>query len=237
MRRENRIEVPGTPEQVWEAIATGHGIETWFVPAEVEGRVGGKVRLDMGTGMADSGVVTDWDPPRRFAYEETWEGEVEGKLATEFLVEAQSGGTTVIRLVSTVQATGGNWDDMLDNLSAGWDGYLLILKTYLEHFAGQPCRTVMVARFDPVDRADAYAALTPPWEGEVVHDGEHERIVRMTAPAPGIGLVMAFAMGGATMSAVHLYLYGADAPDLADEWRAWLDSQRIGSPSETSAPS
>ena len=116
MKRENRIEVPGTPEQVWEAIATGHGTETWFVPAEIEGRVGGKVRLDMGTGMADAGVVTGWDPPHRFAYDEQWEGEVEGTLATEFLVEAQSGGTCIVRLVSTVHATGGDWTDMLDNL-------------------------------------------------------------------------------------------------------------------------
>jgi uncharacterized protein YndB with AHSA1/START domain len=237
VKRENRIEVPGTPEQVWEAIATGHGVETWFVPAEIEGHVGGKVRLDIGTGMADSGVVTAWEPPRRFAYEEAWEEGPRGTLATEFLVEAQSGGTCIVRLVSTVQATGGDWDEMLDNLESGWTGYLLILKTYLEHFAGQPCRTVMVARFDPVPAADAYAALTPPWTGEIVHDGEAEQIVRMTQPAPGIGLVMVFAMGGATMSAAHLYLYGDDAPDLTDEWRAWLDSQRIGSPSETSAPS
>jgi uncharacterized protein YndB with AHSA1/START domain len=238
MKRENRIEVPGTPQQVWEAIATGHGTETWFVPAEIEGRVGGKVRLDMGTGMADAGVVTGWDPPHRFAYDEPWEGEVEGTLATEFLVEAQSGGTCIVRLVSTVHATGGDWTDMLDNLHAGWSGYLLILKTYLAHFAGQPCRTVMVARFDPgADRAEAYAALTPPWTGEVIHDGAFEQIVRMTAPHPGIGLAMAFAMNGATMSGAHLYLYGEDAPDLTDEWREWLNSHTIGSPSETSAPS
>ena len=73
--------------------------------------------LDIGTGMADAGVVTGWDPPHRFAYDEQWEGEVEGKLATEFLVEAQSGGTCIVRLVCTVHATGGDWTDMLDNLT------------------------------------------------------------------------------------------------------------------------
>jgi uncharacterized protein YndB with AHSA1/START domain len=26
------VEVPGTPEEVWEAIATGAGISSWFVP-------------------------------------------------------------------------------------------------------------------------------------------------------------------------------------------------------------
>ena len=30
------VEVPGTPEEVWQAIATGPGISAWFVPAEFE---------------------------------------------------------------------------------------------------------------------------------------------------------------------------------------------------------
>ena len=36
------IEVPGTPEEVWEAVASGPGITAWFVPAKVDGRVGGR---------------------------------------------------------------------------------------------------------------------------------------------------------------------------------------------------
>ena len=34
------VEVPGTPEEVWQAIATGPGISSWFVPAEFEMRDG-----------------------------------------------------------------------------------------------------------------------------------------------------------------------------------------------------
>jgi len=34
------VEVPGTPEEVWQAIATGPGISSWFVPAEFEERDG-----------------------------------------------------------------------------------------------------------------------------------------------------------------------------------------------------
>ena len=37
---EVEVEVPGTPEQVWEAIATGPGIAAWFAPADFEQRVG-----------------------------------------------------------------------------------------------------------------------------------------------------------------------------------------------------
>ena len=35
------VEVPGTPEEVWRAIATGPGISSWFVPSEVDEREGG----------------------------------------------------------------------------------------------------------------------------------------------------------------------------------------------------
>ena len=31
------FEVPGTPEEVWQAIATGPGISSWFVPTEYRG--------------------------------------------------------------------------------------------------------------------------------------------------------------------------------------------------------
>ncbi len=42
------VEVPGTPEQVWLAIATGPGISSWFVPHDVAEREGGKVTMDFG---------------------------------------------------------------------------------------------------------------------------------------------------------------------------------------------
>ena len=144
-RIENSIEVPGTPEQVWEAIATGHGIECWFVPAAV---ADGRVALDMGDGMEDAGAITELDPPRRFAYEEEWaavDGEPPGRLASEFIVEAKSGGTCVVRLVSTLHADGEGWDAVLDSMSTGWDTFLLNLQAYLTHFPGQRCATVMAS--------------------------------------------------------------------------------------------
>ncbi len=32
---EVAFDLPGTPEQIWNAIATGPGISSWFVPSEV----------------------------------------------------------------------------------------------------------------------------------------------------------------------------------------------------------
>ena len=36
------IEVPGTPEEVWRAIATGPGVSSWFVPTKIEEGADGK---------------------------------------------------------------------------------------------------------------------------------------------------------------------------------------------------
>jgi len=40
--------VPGTPEQVWQAIATGPGMSAWFTTTQVEERVGGTISFDFG---------------------------------------------------------------------------------------------------------------------------------------------------------------------------------------------
>ena len=66
---EHEIEVPGTPEQVWQAIATGQGITAWFVPTKVEEQAGGAIELDFGPGMGTApGKVTVWEPPTRFVH-------------------------------------------------------------------------------------------------------------------------------------------------------------------------
>jgi uncharacterized protein YndB with AHSA1/START domain len=90
------IEVPGTPEAVWDAIATGPGSACWFVPAEVDGRVGAIVTHHGPYGDSKS-VVTAWEPPRRFAYEERDWAEDAPPWATEILVEVRAGGTCVVR--------------------------------------------------------------------------------------------------------------------------------------------
>src|SRR5437868_7990331 len=75
------VEVPGTPEEVWQAIATGPGISSWFVPAEFEERDGKPVAvmLNFGPGMESRSVVTAWDPPRMFAKEADVHGSRRGK--------------------------------------------------------------------------------------------------------------------------------------------------------------
>lgn len=238
-RIENRMEVAGTPEEVWELIATGPGIETWFVPAEVEPRVGGRVAIDIGNGMDDCGTVSAWEPPRRFAYDEEWD---EGTgLASEFLVEAQSGGTCVVRIVSTLHAESGDWDQLLDDLRSGWDGYLLILRLYCAHFAGRPVTTIFAgadstdtppAAFEEllvalgIERATVrervHSTDGPRLAGVVEHRGARELIMRIDEPAPGIALLSADSMGAHVRAAVHLYLYDPVEDGEAERWDEWM---------------
>jgi uncharacterized protein YndB with AHSA1/START domain len=39
---EAEVEVPGTPDEVWKAIATRPGISSWFAPSSLEERVDGE---------------------------------------------------------------------------------------------------------------------------------------------------------------------------------------------------
>lgn len=122
-RLEVEVEVPGTPEQVWEAIATGPGITAWFMPAEVDGRVGGSVVHRHLPDVASPGVVRVYEPPRRFAYEEEFPSGEEGSaapvIATEFQVEARGGGVCLVRVVMSGFGEDEAWDRAIDSFRGG----------------------------------------------------------------------------------------------------------------------
>ena len=71
-RLEFSVAVPGTPEPVWQAIATAKGMSAWFAPTELEEREGGSLHFTMGPDMGSDGQVTAWEPPHRLVYEEDW---------------------------------------------------------------------------------------------------------------------------------------------------------------------
>jgi uncharacterized protein YndB with AHSA1/START domain len=251
---EVSVEVPGTPEEAWEAIATGPGIAAWFVPAEVDGREGGAVSLDVGTGMGPAGTVTGWEPPRRFAYEEAWpalDGEPAGRLATEFRVEARAGGTCVVRIVSSVFASGDAWDQELEGLNEGWRSYLRNLALYMTHHRGQRCATILVTGVAAGSAEDGWAALAgalglaearegertaatapgaPALAGVVerASRGARDRdvLLRLEQPAAGTAFVSAYRYGAQVHVHVHAYLFGDDAEAVAaregPRWEAWM---------------
>ncbi|HLZ25863.1 MAG TPA: SRPBCC domain-containing protein [Chloroflexota bacterium] len=150
---EHEIEVPGTPEQVWQAIATGQGITAWFVPTKVEERAGGLMELDFGPGVGTaSGTVTVWEPPTRFVH--LGSGAAGHPVAYEWHVEARSGGTCVVRLVASGFVSDADWQAEYDSTAEGWKLFLNNLRLYLVHFAGQRCASMLVQQLSELAADD-----------------------------------------------------------------------------------
>jgi uncharacterized protein YndB with AHSA1/START domain len=257
------VEVPGTPEEVWEAIATGPGMECWFVPAAVEGREGGTIKTDHGPFGESTGTVTAWEPPRRFAYEERdWHPDRPDPppWATEILVEARSGGTCVVRLASGLFSNAADWADEIEPTEDGWRNGLQNLRLYLTHYRGLPCSSlfVLTETEDPADTAwEAVIGglgLAGASEGELVDTAagapgvrgivetvdERGIVVRAEDPAPGLFAVFAFDFKGPTLIFVRGYLYGDAGPDaVAREepvWREWLAERLPGADARAEHP-
>jgi uncharacterized protein YndB with AHSA1/START domain len=211
--REQQVElevvVAGTPEEVWEAIATGRGISAWLHPTEVEEREGGRFAFDMGFGTRE-GTVTAWDPPRRFGQETTWApgGDLPAaRVATEWLVEARDDGTCLVRMVMSGFGTEAGWDEELEGMAAGMRAALAALASYREHFPGRPAAWVRVAAAVPGDRTrGAPGGAAPPAGERTSAEGERTR-------AAWAELTGALGLAGAGPG--RRFAAGAGAPELA----------------------
>lgn len=250
-RIEVEAEVPGTPEEVWEAVATGPGITAWFMPAEVEGRVGGSVVMHHDAEASSSGAITAYDPPHRFAYEESADEFAPAAgyaLGTEFLIEARSGGTCVVRIVMSGFGDGDAWDRAIESFRGGWVQALTSLRLYLEHFRGEPVGSVnagemvgrpagswpglsralgLPARLEPGQQVATAGNGVPALAGTVDSFGDGMVTLVLEDPARGIGLIGAGGPGGdETFVTVRAQLFGADSAAVAEReqqaWKAWL---------------
>lgn len=253
------VEVPGTPEEVWQAIATGPGISAWFVPAEFEERDGKPVAvtLNLGPGMESRSVVTAWDPPRMFAKEA--DGWIPGSppIATEWSVEARAGGVCVVRVVQSLFASTDDWDGQLEGTESGWPGFFRILRLYLTHFRGQRSATMQFMAPVAGRPAEAWATMTaalgldgmeagqrtavpagvPALGGVVEHisPSQYGALLRLDEPGPGTAALYTIEFGDSVMATFTFYLYGDQAAGtVAREtplWQAWL-RERFPVPAE-----
>lgn len=240
------VEVVGSAEDVWEAIATGPGISSWFVPTTVEERQGGTTTSRFGEGpeMLIPGVVAAWEPPRRVLFEGA--GGDDG-LAFEWLVEARDGGTCIVRLVNS-GFDGEQWDDQYDGMAQGWQLFLLNLQLHLRHFPGQAATAMIPGAMWAGPQERAWAALiealgcptqpvvgdrlelgggdAPHLAGTVVESDPWRLALLVDEPCPGTAFLAAEGHGEQAGVSVWQYLYGPDAAAIVtrDEprWNAWL---------------
>jgi hypothetical protein len=114
IRRE--VELPATPEEVWEAVATGPGTASWLFPEE-------------------PGPNSTVESDRPYRYAVRTEGEGGDFNAIEFVIEAREGGTAVLRYVHSGVFQEEGWDDQYDAVASHTEFYLHTLGQYLEHFS------------------------------------------------------------------------------------------------------
>jgi uncharacterized protein YndB with AHSA1/START domain len=247
------VELPGTPEQVWQAIATGAGISSWFCPTQVEERVGGKMVFEIMPGMESTATITAWEAPRRLAAEDPGWTPGMPPVATEWTVEARAGGTCLVRVVHSLFASTDDWDSQLEGTESGWPGCFRILRMYLTTFRGQRCSMMRAVGMAGGAEADAWkkvsAALgvtglvagqhwaagagVPPVAGVIEQFSEtkdhHDLLVRLEQPSPGFVWVNSFDCGGSVMASLAFYLYADAAAEVAKrdepQWRAWMSEQ------------
>ena len=256
---EIEIEVPGTPEEVWQAIATGPGISSWLLPAEIEEQDGKPValKLNFGPGMETRSEVTAWDPPRMFATQADGFIPDSPPIASEWSIEARAGGNCIVRIVQSLFASTDDWDDQLGCDEVVFAAFLRTLQIYLRHFRGLRSTVMKWMVPAPGTEAEAWERLTtalglkdvsvgqtysapvgvPPLSGvvEYVNQSPYDILLRLDKPEPAVAAFGAVNCGGQIMVGLSVYLYGDQTAETAAHqtplWDAWLQ-KHVSMPTE-----
>ncbi|HEY0389357.1 MAG TPA: SRPBCC domain-containing protein [Gaiellales bacterium] len=229
IRRE--VELPGTPEQVFAAVATGNGTAGWMFPT------GEGAPSQVGEEFAGH-RVTVLDPPNHFAVRA--EGEDGSVNSLDYRIERRGSGA-LLRYVHSGVITD-DWDTQYDGADRHTDFYLHSLGEYLAHFAGRDVTYVGAdgpkEALGPEAFAAVRAALGVREDGAV---GD-----RVDVELPGIGRLRGEvdylddmfigvraddalyrfygrgSMGMPVFAGHHLFAPGVDGPAAQAAWEAWL---------------
>lgn len=233
--QHHEAEVPASPDEVWAAIATGPGIDSWFMGRNEV--TAGTVRTVFGE-YAPELEITESHPAHRFAYRggQAPDGRF---IAYEFLIEGRAGGSTVLRTVTSGFLPGEDWAEEFEAMTLGGELYFRTLVEYLTYFAGRFAAPVT-----------AFGPPGPSWTrdrsllcrelglAETPQPGDPVRFTGEIGPADGVVyFANAHAIGVRTPEALYRFmrgfgkpviaahhLFAADAePDQARQaWEAWL---------------
>jgi hypothetical protein len=226
IRRE--IELPATPDEVWEAVATPEGNEAWLFP-----------------GLLDPEQAQVYERPHRFLLR--MEGEDGWFNSIEDIIEARGGGTTVLRYVHSGIFTE-DWDNQYDAADKHTDFYLHTLGEYLRHFKGRratyvgggpdgilaPESSSQAGSLDRLKRAlglDAGASAGDTVRLDVDGLEPQDAVVDYGTPhflgiRTGDALYRFFARGAwgePTGMSAHLFAEDADEQRTAKAWSAWMN--------------
>ena len=238
-RIAQNLEAPATPEQVWDAVATGPGLDSWFMgTSEVEPREGGAATLTL-AGFTERSTITAWEPPVHLATkgDEAPDGAYH---QFEYRIEPRGGGITDIRF-EHAGMLGEDWEREYEGLSEGDPMYLRKLVEYVTYFPGR--LATPVSAFGPRVEGDKDAAMSVFRRGLGLPDGVAIGD-RVHAEPPGVepidGVVdevsasflgvrtddalYRFIRGyeGTTLVGHHLFRAAVDRKRAEAAWAAWL---------------
>jgi uncharacterized protein YndB with AHSA1/START domain len=115
---KREVVLTGTPDDVWEAVATTAGNSSWLFPNEI---------------APDGSGASVWDPPNHF---EARMEQGEWFNALDFQIQAKDGSHTTLRYMHSGIFMD-DWDNQFDGADQHTDFYLHTLGQYLAHFNGR----------------------------------------------------------------------------------------------------
>ena len=246
------IAVPGSIDRVWRAIATGPEISSWFVPTDFSlgpDRAPSREVSNFGPKMDAVATATHWDPPRSFSAISDDFAPGGPAVTAQWTVGALEDLSCVVRVQHSLHADTDEWDGQLEEVESGWPQFLRILRLVQAHFPGQSCRMIdLSAGVEEI--GSGWAMLTEglglsgaaagerrcSLEGAVRFsgivesaEGDHQILLRLEEPAPGLVQLLAIPLGGAAHLALRAYLYGdraaATAAEIAPARRNWMEDR------------
>ena len=231
-------DVPAAPEQAWDAITTGSGMDGWFMGTnEIQPGVGGKVRT-VSPALSEEATITTWEPPNRFAYrgDEAPDGTVH---QFEYVVEPRPNGSSIRWIHSGVLGT--DWENTYDAMNEGDPMYFQKLGEYLTYFFGR--KATVVDAFGPnvPDKERVWSTLRPGLglpgpvklddrvrltpEGLEVIDGVVDWVSPSMLGVRTDDAMYRFIHGfeGTVMVGHHIFSPGIDQKEAEEAWSSWMN--------------
>ncbi len=146
------FDVAASPADVWAALTDAEKLMSWFpLQSKVEPGPGGQIWLSWDGHFDGALRILEWEPERRLrttwpVVETATEDSPSVETDLEWTIEANSGGTTTVRMVHSGFPTGETWDELFESHRRGWTYELQSLRHYLGHHKGCARRIARVRR-------------------------------------------------------------------------------------------